>query len=84
MGLLLFVSCAVGALWLGAFEGTYNHVLKDVLYLSGIAPDRWRALYPSSLYEPPGDWIFELTGILQAPLGLLAGWWGWRFATADR
>ena len=84
MSLLLFVSVAVGALWLGAFEGTYNHVLKDALYASGIGADRWRALYPSTLYEPPGDWIFELTGILQAPLGLLAGWWGCRFAMAHR
>lgn len=78
MGLLVFVSCGVAALWLGAFEGMYNHVLKDALYVSGIAPERWRTLYPSSLYEPPGDWFFEFTGMLQAPLGLLAGWWGWR------
>ena len=66
--------------WIGIFEGGYNHVLKNLLYFAGVAPETFGRLFPPPRYQPPTDWLFELTGVLQFPLGLFAGsrlarWW---------
>jgi peroxiredoxin len=57
--------------WIGLFEGGYNHVLKNALYLGGLSPDRMRVLFPPPTYEPPNDVLFELTGVLQFFLALV-------------
>ena len=41
-------------------------------------------LFPRSLYEPPGDWVFERSGVLQLPVGLFAGRAAWRAPLALR
>lgn len=62
---------ACGA-WLGLFEGGYNHGLKAVLGLAGVNGPLFDLLFPPSIYEPPGDFVFEVSGVLQLPAGLLA------------
>lgn len=66
--------------WIGFFEGGYNHVLKNVLYFAGLSHHTFQRLFPPPRYEAPSDWLFELTGVLQFPLGLYAAgrvlrWW---------
>ncbi len=50
---------------IGAFEGVYNHLLKNVLFVAH-AP-RWLllAMFPPPAYELPNDALFELSGIAQ-------------------
>ena len=49
----------------GAFEGLYNHALKDALYLAGTPVAQMRVLFPAPMYEMPNNWFFEVTGVLQ-------------------
>jgi hypothetical protein len=60
--------------WLGIYEGGYNHGIKTLVGWIGVPDSVFRALFPPSLYEPPGDVLFEVSGVLQLPAGLLAGW----------
>jgi hypothetical protein len=80
----LLVACMLTLLvpvgWIGVFEGGYSHVLKNMLYFAGLSYDTFQRLFPPPRYVVPSDWIFELTGVLQFPLGLLAAgralrWW---------
>jgi hypothetical protein len=58
----------------GIIEGGYNHVVKNVVYFTSDAT-MYGTLFPAAGgYEVPGDWFFEITGILQFPLGVAAGW----------
>lgn len=67
------VNAVVFVLFLGVFEGAYNHVLKNVLYLAGLSPSHMRALFPPPMYEMPNDWFFEITGVLHViPAALTA------------
>ena len=67
------VSWVIPVLFVGGFEGFYNHVLKDALYFSGL-PQPWlMTLFPSPMYEMPNDAVFETSGVLQVvPAGLAA------------
>ena len=51
--------------WVGAFEGFYNHFIKDLLYYGGLSNSLLLTLFPSPTYEMPNDFIFEVTGLLQ-------------------
>jgi hypothetical protein len=62
----------VPILMIGGFEGLYNHVAKNVLYLVGLSPDWMNRLFPPPTYEMPNDLLFELTGLLQVPPAFLA------------
>ena len=74
--LLSFITFGLG---IGIFEGAYNHVLKDILYFSGlISTDAWRVLFPSPAYEIPNDFIFESTGILQLVLSIIQMYYLWK------
>ena len=57
---------------IGFFEGGYNHVLKNALYFGGTSPQLMARLFPPPVYELPGDWLFEITGVLQLVLGVVA------------
>jgi hypothetical protein len=59
---------------IGLFEGAYNHVLKNIVHLMGNAA-LYARMFPATMYEAPGDWIFEITGIAQFPVALVALWW---------
>lgn len=59
----------------GVFEGGYNHVLKDVLYLGGASPALLRRLFPAPRYELPDDAFFEVTGVLQVVPAAITGYY---------
>jgi hypothetical protein len=61
-------------LLLGIYEGGYNHIVKNVLHFSGASRELMQKLFPVGLYEMPNDALFEITGVLQLPVALLAGW----------
>lgn len=51
--------------WVGLFEGVYNHILKNIVFFSGLSRSILLTLYPSEIYEMPNDFFFEFTGIIQ-------------------
>lgn len=55
----------------GLYEGGYNHLLKNLFYF-GFGEDVARTLFPAPVYKLPNDLIFEVTGIAQFPLSVLA------------
>ncbi len=63
--LALFVFVFV-VLITGAFEGLYNHVLKNILFLGGAPRPLLLRLFPPPTYELPNDVGFELSGVAQA------------------
>jgi hypothetical protein len=62
----------------GVFEGAYNHVLKDALYLGGASPALLRRLFPAPRYELPDDAFFEVTGVLQVIPAAITGYYLYR------
>lgn len=81
------LSMLAAVAWLGLYEGGYNHLLKNTLFAARVSDETFRRLFPPAIYEPPGDWVFELSGIAQLPLGLFAGWSAmrlWRTAGVTR
>ncbi len=63
------LTCLVCVVWLGLYEGGYNHALKDLLFWTGLPAERFQALFPPGTYEPPSDLFFEVSGILNCPPG---------------
>jgi hypothetical protein len=69
------IGTVVFVLLFGVFEGAYNHVLKDLLFLAGTSLAHMRQLFPPPMYEMPNDWFFEVTGVLQViPAALTANY----------
>ncbi|MEO8549871.1 MAG: peroxiredoxin-like family protein [Kofleriaceae bacterium] len=63
---VVIITCVVA---IGAFEGLYNHAVKNALYFAG-APHAWLVrLFPPPTYELPDDAFFEITGVAQAIAG---------------
>jgi hypothetical protein len=69
--MFVLVVAVVPVLLIGAFEGGYNHVAKNVLYFGGAPEGLMARLFPSPRYEMPSDAFFEITGVLQAILAAL-------------
>jgi hypothetical protein len=71
-GLLVYlaVSTVVLGLLVGVYEGVYNHLLKDLLYFMGVDHTLWGRLFPAPIYEVPDNWFFEVTGVIQAFIGV--------------
>ena len=65
LNLYMLITFIVFELGIGIFEGLYNHVLKNILFFSGMPLHAWRNFFPAPAYEIPDDFIFESTGILQ-------------------
>lgn len=65
-------------LLVGVFEGLYNHVLKNVIFFTGLYAELSPMLYPGGAYERPGDWLFEVSGVLQFVLAVIAARELWR------
>ncbi len=84
MAAFVALALAICVLWLGLYEGGYNHVLKNLAVMAHLPAAVVTAMFPPSVYEPPGDWFFELSGVLQLPLGLGAGRAAWRAYAASR
>jgi hypothetical protein len=72
----IFVSVTLvfPVLLIGAFEGGYNHVLKDTLYFAGAPWSLMNRLFPPPTYELPDNLFFEMTGVMQLVPGSLTGW----------
>jgi hypothetical protein len=51
---------------IGLYEGVYNHLVKNIIFLITGNNSFFRLLFPPPTYELPGDFWFEATGILQA------------------
>ena len=67
------IDAVIFVLFVGIFEGAYNHVLKNVLFFAGTPFALMRQLFPPPMYEMPNDWFFEVTGVLQVvPAALTA------------
>jgi hypothetical protein len=62
----------VPILFLGVFEGLYNHVLKNALFFAGLPARDMVRLFPPPQYELPNDAFFEFTGVLQVVPAALA------------
>ncbi len=54
---------------IGIYEGGYNHVVKDVLFFSGVPVEFLDRMYPS-VYELPNNFFFEFTGVAQFFTGI--------------
>ena len=81
---LIVLSVVFAVLVFGAFEGGYNHVLKDLLFLVG-APAEWLTrLFPPPKYEMPNDLVFEVTGVLQVVPAAFTALAALRFGAALR
>jgi hypothetical protein len=60
----LFAIAAVGI-----YEGGYNHLIPNIQHVLGVEhPLR------EGLYEPPDDLFFQLTGIAQFVIAVIAAW----------
>lgn len=59
------------------FECIYSHVLKNVLFFSGIPKYILETLYPPPAYHLPDNMLFELTGLMQL-VGLVAVWFAYQ------
>ncbi|WP_242346049.1 hypothetical protein [Anaeromyxobacter terrae] len=71
-------------LLIGGFEGLYNHVLKNALFLGGAPRDLLLAMFPPPKYELPNDAWFELSGVLQVVPAAFAALAALRFLRALR
>lgn len=55
----------------GLFEGGYNHAVKDALFAVRLDPATLARLFPPHPWVAPDDALFEVTGVLQLPLGVV-------------
>lgn len=69
------VTLVVPILAIGAFEGFYNHALKNLLYFGGAPHDIMMTLFPPPAYEMPNDAFFEITGVLQTVPAAMSAWY---------
>lgn len=69
---LITIVIPVGVI--GLYEGTYNHLLKNVMYFGGASQAAINKFFPSPIYEMPNNYIFEVTGIFQFVLGVHLIW----------
>jgi len=66
-----FVILLASVLFMGMFEGIYNHVLKNILFFSGLSYEAMTSIFPPGMYELPNDVIFEMTGSLQGVIAII-------------
>jgi hypothetical protein len=74
----------VPILFLGVFEGFYNHVLKNALFFAGLPTREMVRFFPPPKYELPNDAFFEITGVLQVVPAALAAVKLYRLARSRR
>ena len=51
---------------IGGYEGVYNHALKNVFFFLGASEAIFDKMFPPSMYVMPNNFLFELTGVMQA------------------
>jgi peroxiredoxin len=79
--LFVLTTLAVPVLGIGAFEGLYNHVVKDVLYFLHAPSALMGSLFPPPAYEMPNDVFFEVTGVAQVIPGAVTARYLARFVS---
>jgi len=71
------LAITLSLMWLlaiGIYEGGYNHVVKNLLFLSGASAGTLERFFPPEFgYKIPDNLFFEITGVLQFVIVLL-GW----------
>ncbi|MBS0030788.1 hypothetical protein ACTJJ0_27140 [Chitinophaga sp. 22321] len=50
---------------IGLYEGVYNHIAKNIVFLVTGNNSFFRLLFPPPVYEIPDNLVFEFTGVLQ-------------------
>jgi hypothetical protein len=75
----VLTTLAVPVLGFGAFEGFYNHVIKDLLFFHGASVELMVRLFPPPTYEMPNNVFFEATGVAQVIPAAAAVWYLVRF-----
>lgn len=70
---VFFGTAALTCVAFGAFEGFYNHVLKNAAYLAELPWEWFDRLFPPPTYERPNDVVFELSGVLQVLPAAIVG-----------
>lgn len=66
LALYALVVLAFPLIGIGLFEGVYNHLCKNIVWLLSGPGAFYNRLFPSPMYERPDNLVFELTGLLQA------------------
>ncbi len=69
---------------IGVFEGFYNHLVKNAMFLAAAPRGLLLRMFPPPTYELPNDAWFEISGVLQVVPAALAGRASLRFARALR
>jgi peroxiredoxin len=77
--IFVLTTLVVPVLGIGAFEGFYNHLVKDLLFFLGARASVMTRLFPPPTYEMPNDVFFEVTGVAQALWGGATAWHLLRF-----
>ncbi len=80
----IVVTFLVPFLEFGVFEGAYNHVLKDMLYLAHSSPELMTRLFPPPTYEMPNNIFFEVTGVMHVVPGFMTGYYLYQFVRNRR
>lgn len=75
---LVGVTLVIPVAAIGLFEGGYNHVLKDALYLAGSSTSLMIRMFPPPMYELPNNAFFEITGAMQVVPASVTGWFLYR------
>lgn len=65
------VSLAFAVLGIGIWEGGFNHVVKNLIYFTS-GETATRKVFAGDAYEMPNDLVFEVTGVAQFPLSIVA------------
>lgn len=68
---------------IGIYEGGYNHVVSNIVFLT-YGAEAVAAVYGIGIHEVPNDAIFEITGVAQFFLALVAAWASFRLWRAAR
>ncbi len=69
---------------IGGYEGIYNHLLKNILFFSGVNDSILLKLFPPPTYVMPNDFIFEVTGLLQAVIFFPNAFYFFRWVTRGK
>ena len=68
---------AIGAI--GVYEGGYNHLLPNLQHVLGV-----EHTLREGLYVPPDDLVFQLTGVAQFVIAVIAARYMWRLVGVSR
>lgn len=70
--LFMLVALLVPIAWLGFFHGGYAHLVKNILFFGGLSRPMYELLCP--VCDVPGDLIYEVTGVMEFLLALIAAY----------